>query len=129
MLGLAYQLHGGIDFVHLEALEGMLATDGVLILVIALSPQSNNSLFSKVRGNERDFGMITILVLLSSVLLMNGLLDLTLSRDGSGLIAGIGVIPEHGVTTLLGIFFLLAAMIALLLLSVAEFLAAHQVVT
>lgn len=122
VLALAYQLQGGVTYVHVEALEGLLGLDGLFLLIIAISPRSNVSLFSKVRNNEWDFGMITILLFLSALLMINGLFDLVQSKDRSGLIAGIGVTPGEGVTTLLGILFLLIAVIALFLLLVSEFL-------
>jgi hypothetical protein len=105
-----------------EALEGLLALDGLILLLISFSPRSKDSLFSKVRNTEMDIGMITLLTFLSALLLTNGLLDLVPLKDGSGLIAGIGIIPGKGLTTLIGIFFLLVAMIALFLLLAREFL-------
>jgi hypothetical protein len=122
IVGLAYQLHGGINYVHVEALEGLLALDGLILLLISFSPRSKDSLFSKVRNNERDLGMVTLLTFLSALLLTNGLLDLVPLKDGSGLIAGIGIVPGKGLTTLIGIIFLLVAMIALFLLLAREFL-------
>jgi membrane protease YdiL (CAAX protease family) len=123
VLALAYQLHGGIDYLHVEALGGLLAIDGLLLLIIALSPRSNNSLFSRVRNNGRDLDFITILVFFSTLLLINGLFDLRPSKDGSGLVAGIGTTPGEGVATLLGVFLLLVAMVTLFFFLVAEFLA------
>jgi hypothetical protein len=95
----------------------------LIILVISFSPRSDDSLFSRVQNSGRDVGMIILLVFLSALLLTNGLLDLVPSRDGSGLIAGIGIVPGKGFTTLFGILFLLVAMSALFLLLVTEFLA------
>lgn len=123
VLALAYQLQGGINYLHVEALEGLLAIDGLLLLIIAFSPRVNNSLFSRVKNNDRDLDFITILIFLSTLLLINGLFDLVPSKDGSGLIAGIGTTPGDGVTTLFGVFFLLVGMIALFLFLVAEYLA------
>jgi hypothetical protein len=124
--GLAYQLHGGVDYISFEALGGLLAIDGLLILVIAFSPRSSDSLFSEVRdNNDRDFGMITLLVFLSALLLINGLLDLKPAEYSSELVAGIGLLPTKGVTTLLGIMSLLIAMIALFLLLVTEFISSY----
>jgi hypothetical protein len=120
-LGLAYQLHGGIDYIHVEALEALLGMDGVLLLLTAFSPHSNDSLFGRVRSNGgRDLETITLLLFLSALLMINGLLDLAPARDGVGLTAGYGIAPGQGVTTLLGILFLPAAMIALFLLLVEE---------
>jgi hypothetical protein len=123
VLALAYQLHGGIDYLHAEALEGLLAIDGVLLLMIAVSPRSNDSLFTRVRNSHRDFGAISILIFLSTLLLINGLFDLEPYKGGPGLIAGIGTAAGQGVTTLAGVLFLLVAMIATLLFMVVEYLA------
>ena len=125
MLALAYQLQGGTDFLHVEALEGLLAIDGLLLLIIAFSPRSNHSLFSRVRTNDRNLDFMTIMIFLSTLLLINGLFDLVPSRDGSGLIAGIGTTPGEGVATLFGVFLLLVAMTALFFFLAAEFLAGN----
>ena len=122
ILALAYQLQGGIDYLHVEALEGLLAIDGLLLLIIAISPRSNNTLFSKVRYNDRDLDFITILIFLAALLMINGLFDLVPSRDGSGLIAGIGTTPGEGVATLFGVFLLLVSMTALFFFLAAELL-------
>ena len=122
-LALTYQLQGGVAYLHVEALEGLLAIDGLLLLIIAISPRSGNSLFSRVRDNQRDFDIITMLVFLSTLLLINGFFDLEPSFGGSGLIAGIGTSAGEGVTTLASVFFLLVAMTALFLFMVVEYLA------
>lgn len=123
VLFLAYQLQGGTDYLHVEALGGLLAIDGLLLLIIAFSPRSNNSLFSRVRNNHRDVDIITILIFLSTLLLINGLFDLVPSEGGSGLIAGIGTTAGEGVATLVGVFLLLVAMFAILMFMVVECLA------
>ena len=120
-LALAYQLQGGVAYLHVEALEGLLAIDGLLLLIVAISPRSNNSLFSRIRDNQRDLDLITILIFLSTLLLINGFFDLEPSYGGSELIAGIGTSAGEGVTTLASVFFLLVAMTALFLLMVVEF--------
>ena len=123
VLVLAYQLLGGTDYLHVEALDGLLAIDGLLLLIIAMSPRSNDSLFSRVRNDHRDSDIITIMVFLSTLLLINGLFDLKPSENGSGLIAGIGTSAGEGVATLVGVFLLLVAMFALFLFMAIECLA------
>ena len=122
-LALAYQLQGGTSYLHAEALDGLIAIDGLLLLIIGVSPSSNNSLFSRVRGNQRDSDLITIMLLLSTLLLINGLFDLEPVRGVSGLVAGIGTAAGEGVTTLVGVFLQLVAMTALFLVMVIEYLA------
>jgi hypothetical protein len=101
----------------------MLAIDGLLLLIIGVSPSSNNSLFSRVWSNQRDSDAITIVLLLSTLLLINGLFDLEQLRGVSGLVAGIGIAAGEGVTTLVGVFLLLVATTALFLFMVIEYLA------
>lgn len=99
----------------------MLGIDGLLLLIVIFTP-SSNSLFRRVTRHDRDFEAISLLIFLSTLLMINGLLDLKPASDGSGLVAGIWVVPGDGLTTFLGIIFLLTAMIALFLLLAGEFL-------
>jgi hypothetical protein len=126
-IALAYQLSGGGDYVHAEGVEGLLGIDGLLLVLATFAPRANDSLFGRVRNRGgTDFEAVTLLLFLSALMMTNGLLDLKPSPDGVGLTAGTGIIPGKGVTTLFGIFFLLAAMVALFLLLADEFLSAGR---